>query len=89
MRGEKRRGSTKKLGDMFSLWRSRCNSAQRLDVKRKCVCAGANRVQNRCDQQVFPPQELAVGAPGLTVRVEPAGAQRHGSVVALHYGTPR
>lgn len=58
------------------------------DLRRKvCVCAVADRVQNRCDQQVFPPQELAVDAPSVAVRVEPAGEQRHRSAVALHHVT--
>lgn len=59
------------------------------NLKRKeYVCDEAHLVQNRCDQQVFPPQELAVGAPGVLVRVEPAGEQKHGSAVALHHVAP-
>lgn len=31
----------------------------------------ADRVQYRCDEQVFPPEELAVHCPGGAVREEP------------------
>lgn len=66
-RGEGRRGQK---GEER---RQRCDPAQRLDLKKKeCVCAETCRVQNRCDQQVFTPQELAIGGPGVAVRVEPA-----------------
>lgn len=45
-------------------------------LKREvCVCALTDRIQNRCDQQVFPPQELAVSTPGVDVRVEPGGTE--------------
>lgn len=69
-------------------WRSGYKALIDWGLKRQvCVCALANRVQNRCDQQVFSPQELAVSAPGVVVRVEPAGVQRHRLVTTLHYFT--
>lgn len=35
------------------------------------VCVLADRVQYRCDEQVFSPEELAIHCPGGAVRVEP------------------
>lgn len=40
-----------------------------------CLCA--YRVQHRCDEQVFAPEELTVHIPGFAVRVEPAGRRRN------------
>lgn len=45
-----------------------------------CVCVFqvcTYRVQYRCDEQVFPPQELTVHRPGVAVRVEPAGKHKN------------
>lgn len=39
--------------------------------KSMSLCVLADRVQYRCDEEVFSPEELPVHCPGHTVRVEP------------------